>query len=81
MKGRTSAERSQLIFSVMPQWVSRSSKLVVDNSVDKDRLKALGFTNIVSSGGSGGRGREASTAKVMDYLKKWTPKIFQVRVT
>ena len=37
--GMSPAERSAIIFKVLPQWVSKTSRLAVDNSIDKERLK------------------------------------------
>ncbi len=68
------SDRFAHIFAPLKIWVSKNAKIIIDNSVDKEKLKAMGFPHVVR-----GVPHKDSNAKVMEYLKKVVPKMFQVR--
>lgn len=77
--GASQAERFNQILAPLPVWVLKGSKILTDYSIDKDRLKGMGYTNIVQCNASAQNRRTTdSNGNVMDYLKKIVPKMFQV---
>ena len=60
-------------------WVLKGSKILTDYSIDKDRLRTMGYSVIVQCNASAQNRRTTdSNGNVMDYLKKIVPKMFQV---
>jgi len=74
--GATQSERFTKIFEPVPVWIERSSKIVTDFSIDKERLSRLGYNNISQCSLSNKR-VDATNSQVMDYLKRVVPKMFQ----
>ena len=72
--GSTQAERFAQILEPLPLWVLQGSRIHTDLSIDKERLRAMGFTNVVQVA----PGCADSNNAVMAYLKKPVPKMFQV---
>lgn len=72
------ADRFARIFKPLPTWVKRDSRIVADYSVDRDRLLAMGYSNVhqCSSGASIKKG-ENTNATIMEYLKRVVPRMFQ----
>lgn len=73
---RTGPDRFANIFAPLPIWVLKASKIVTDNSVDREKLKVMGYTNVVQTV----KKNEFTNSRVMDYLKKVVPKMFQVKI-
>ncbi len=76
---QTQAERFAQIFKPLPVWVRTASSLVVDTSIDKERLRRIGFSKVVQTNVRKGAKEPAhlTNAAVMDYLKKVVPRMFQ----
>ena len=62
------------ILAHMPIWVDKGSKILADHSIDRECLRAMGYTDIVQD-----RRTAGSNANILDYLKKIVPKMFQVK--
>ena len=76
-KVTSQAERFAKIFEPLPIWIDRNARIVTDYSVDKERLVKLGFTNLIQCNIQS-KPQEQTNAKIMDYLKKIVPRMFQV---
>jgi len=76
--GASQAERFNQILAPLPVWVLKGSKILTDYSIDKDRLRTMGYSVIVQCNASAQNRRTTdSNGNVMDYLKKIVPKMFQ----
>ena len=76
--GVSQAERFARIFEPLPIWVHKSSRIITDFSVDKDRLLKLGYNYVNQVPNNNNRRPETTNHTVMEYLKKVVPKMFQV---
>ena len=68
------------LMRAIPVWVQKNSKIIVDGSLDKERLFTMGYSNIVNSQNNR-RNSEGSNGQVMGYLVKAVSKVFSVRKT
>lgn len=73
----TAAKRFAQIFRPLPIWVRPGSRLIVDSSIDRDRLRQMGFCNVIQCKAPFRTYETNTNAGVMDYLKKVVPKMFQ----
>eukprot|EP00095_Tigriopus_kingsejongensis_P004720 maker-scaffold931_size79642-snap-gene-0.11 protein:Tk04720 transcript:maker-scaffold931_size79642-snap-gene-0.11-mRNA-1 annotation:"pogo transposable element with znf domain" len=72
----TPAKRFAQIFKPLPMWVQATSHIITDFSIDKERLRAMGFHKVTQNSAGTSRKSE-NNVQVMEYLKKVVPKMFQ----
>ena len=72
------AEKFANLLRPMPVWVQKGSKIIADNSIDKERLMTMGYGNVVQSTYNR-RSQEGTNNQIMEYLNKVVPKVFTVR--
>ncbi|XP_059085785.1 uncharacterized protein LOC131882601 [Tigriopus californicus] len=75
-KNVTLASRFAQIFKPLPIWINQNSHIVTDFSIDRQRLKMMGFT-IVTQNATTSPKRAQTNIQIMEYLKKVVPKMFQ----
>lgn len=75
-KNVTLASRFAQIFRPLPIWIHASSHIVTDFSIDRNRLKMMGFATVTQNATTSPK-RTQTNSQIMEYLKKVVPKMFQ----
>lgn len=70
--GKSAKKRFSKILEPLLDWVNPESTLVIDMTIEKQAMHAMGFKNIARNGTNG-----ASNQTIMDYLRRIVPRMFQ----
>lgn len=70
-------EKFAHLYRPMPVWVQKGSKIIADNSIDKERLLNMGYVHVLGSTYNR-RNTDGSNGRIMEYLNKIVPKVFTV---
>ena len=73
------SEKFATLYRALPVWVQKGTKIIADNSIDKERLFTMGYINVLQSSYNR-RNTDGSNGQIMDYLNKIVPKVFTVSV-
>jgi len=73
---RNYKKRFQTILEPLQKWVHKDSQIVIDLTVDKTTLHAMGFKNIVQAAATDISAKHNNSV-VMDYLRRIVPRMFQ----
>lgn len=65
--------RFQKTLELLPKWVHKSSEIIIDYTVDKSTLVGFGYPKVTQVP----PGDESQGYKIMDYLRKIIPRMFQ----
>lgn len=74
---RNYKKRFAKILEPLPDWVHKNSTILIDPTVDRATLNAMGYRFVHQSAVSESKAGKTVNANIMDYLRRIVPRMFQ----